>query len=64
MQQELIEFLLKELLISPRSLQLGLKQSDDELFLPLILFQYGIITRQELEATFDWMDDQYSIHKN
>lgn len=61
MLQRLINFLQQELSISPQSLQLGLKQSENnEIFLPLILFQYGIINLQQLELVFDWIDNQSS----
>ncbi len=59
MLQKLINFLELELLISPASLKLALKQSDgNSSFLPMVLWQHGLITRKELDLIFDWVDTQ------
>lgn len=58
MLTELINFLERELLISSNSLKLALKQTlEYDIFLPLVLFQYGIIDLEQLEIIFDWIDN-------
>lgn len=53
----LILFLEQELKISKASLKLALKlQKRTEDFLPMVLWQHGLITLKQLDAIFDWMD--------
>jgi hypothetical protein len=51
----LIRFLQDELAVSPQALELawrGCNQAPH--LLPMTLWQYGLISLQELELTFDW----------
>ncbi|MGB3291429.1 MAG: DUF2949 domain-containing protein [Phormidesmis sp.] len=53
----LIRFLQDELAIPPTSIKLALKQSrEDAGPLPMVLWQQGVLTLQQLERIFDWME--------
>ncbi|TVP67831.1 MAG: DUF2949 domain-containing protein [Leptolyngbya sp. LCM1.Bin17] len=56
-QPNLIRFLQDELAISSASLQVALKHSEqDPGPLPMILWQYGLVTLEQLEKIYDWME--------
>jgi hypothetical protein len=53
----LIRFLQEELSISTSSIEVALRHSEqDPGPLPMILWQYGLITLEELEQIYDWME--------
>ena len=53
----LIQFLQEELSISSSSIQVALKHSEqDPGPLPIILWQYGLVTLEQLEQIYDWME--------
>jgi hypothetical protein len=53
----LVEFLREELSIAPSSIEMALRQSElDPGPLPMILWQYGLITLEQLERIYDWLD--------
>ncbi len=53
----LVKFLQEELAISAASLQVALKHSEqDPGPLPMILWQYGLVTLEQLEQIYDWME--------
>lgn len=53
----LIQFLQDELAISSSSIEVALKQSEhDPGPLPMILWKYGLITLEQLDRIFDWME--------
>ena len=53
----LIRFLQEELAVSPTSIRLALQQCKQELGpLPMVLWQQGVLSLQQLEKTFDWME--------
>ncbi|MEY3299271.1 MAG: hypothetical protein RLZZ597_2531 [Cyanobacteriota bacterium] len=53
----LLQFLQDELAISAASLQVALKHSEqDPGPLPMILWQYGLVTLEQLEQIYDWME--------
>lgn len=53
----LIQFLQEELSISSSSIQVALKHSEqDPGPLPMILWQYGLVTLEQLEQIYDWME--------
>ncbi|NJL46124.1 MAG: DUF2949 domain-containing protein [Leptolyngbyaceae cyanobacterium SM2_3_12] len=57
MQPKLIQFLQDELAISKASLQVALKHREqDPGPLPMILWQYGLVTLEQLEQIYDWME--------
>ncbi len=56
-QIRLIQFLVEELAIPATSIRLALrhhKQGSEQL--PMILWQYGLITLQQLDRIFDWLE--------
>ncbi|MDJ0725949.1 MAG: DUF2949 domain-containing protein [Prochloraceae cyanobacterium] len=57
MPEKLIVFLQKELSISSESITLALRhKSENVTDYPIILWQYGLITREELNLIFDWLE--------
>lgn len=53
----LIEFLVSELAISRDSIALGLRQSEAAPnLLPMVLWQYGLVTTDQLEQIFAWLE--------
>ncbi|HEY9734879.1 MAG TPA: DUF2949 domain-containing protein [Trichocoleus sp.] len=53
----LIRFLQEELSISTSSIEVALRHSEqDPGPLPMILWQYGLITLEQLEQIYDWME--------
>lgn len=53
----LIQFLQDELAISPSSIAVALRQSEqDPGPLPMILWKYGLITLEQLDQIFDWLE--------
>ena len=56
-QPNLIRFLQDELAISTASIQVALKHSEqDPGPLTMILWQYGLVTLEQLEQIYDWME--------
>jgi hypothetical protein len=54
---QLIRFLQDELSIPPTSIKLALQQCREDLGpLPIVLWQQGVLTLQQLEKIFDWME--------
>lgn len=57
MQAKLIDFLQTELAVSGDSIGIALRsnlQNPSEL--PMILWQYGLVTLRQLEQIFDWLE--------
>jgi len=53
----LIRFLQEELSIAPAFIQVALKHCEqDPGPLPMILWQYGLVTLEQLEQIYDWME--------
>ncbi len=58
MLKKLIDFLEEDLSISSKSIVLALRYKSESLTsLPMVLWQYGLITLKELDLIFDWMED-------
>ena len=56
-QPNLIQFLQDDLAISAASIQVALKHSEqDPGPLPMILWQYGLVSLEQLEQIYDWME--------
>lgn len=56
-QTQLIKFLQQELAIPPESLALGMRQSESmPNLLPMVLWQYGLVTTHQLDLIFDWIE--------
>lgn len=53
----LIRFLQQELAIPHRSIAVALRHPEQSYnHLPMILWQYGLVTLQQLEKIFDWLE--------
>ena len=57
---ELGQFLQDELTVSSTAIALVM-QKKEELSspLPMLLWQYGLVSRSELDRIFDWLEDRY-----
>jgi hypothetical protein len=56
-QHRLLGFLKDELLLSNESIDLALRHlAHDPGPLPIILWQYGLITLEQLSSIYDWME--------
>ena len=59
--RQLIEFLQEHLAISTNSINLVLRHYEqDPGPLPMILWQYGLVSLEQLDLIFDWMESQRS----
>ncbi len=52
----LIQFLRDELLVSTSSIDFALKRRGDFDPLPMVLWQYGLITIEQLDRIYDWLE--------
>lgn len=58
----LIRFLRKELLIPKESIAVALRRGDTTPnLLPIVLWQYGLVTLEQLDQIFDWLETASSI---
>jgi len=56
-QARLVEFLNQELAVPTDAIALGMRQSASmPNLLPMVLWQYGIVTTCQLEQIFDWLE--------
>lgn len=56
-RSNLIRFLREELALPASAIDLAVKHSQPELApLPMVLWQYGLITLNQLDQIFDWME--------
>jgi hypothetical protein len=54
---QLVRFLAEELAIPVEAISLALKRCEQTPnFLPMILWQYGLVSLDQLSQIFDWMD--------
>jgi Protein of unknown function (DUF2949) len=55
---QVVNFLHQKLNLSDDSVQLALKQSQSDYSnLPIILWQYGLVSLPELDRFYDWAED-------
>ena len=53
---QFIDFLRGELALPPSAIAVACRQGgDDETRLPMILWQYGLVTLDQLNRIFDWL---------
>jgi hypothetical protein len=52
----LISFIKDELSVPERSVQVALRHPEHSTQLPMILWQYGLITLDQLNRIFDWLE--------
>ncbi len=56
-QAQFIHFLQEELALEASSISLALRRRDQELGpLPMILWQYGLVSLEQLQRIFDWLE--------
>jgi hypothetical protein len=55
-QTRLINFLREELAIPAAAIALALRQPEQSTNLPMVLWQYGLITLDQLNQIFEWME--------
>lgn len=56
-QTKLINFLQQELAIPTTSIAIALRHPEQSYdLLPMILWQYGLVSLQQLEKIFDWLE--------
>jgi hypothetical protein len=54
---KLLDYLQGELAISNSAIAVALRHSEqDASQLPMVLWQYGLVTLEELNLIFDWLD--------
>lgn len=54
---QLINFLREELAVPASAIALALRQPEQSPnLIPMILWQYGLITLEQLDRIFDWME--------
>ncbi|PSN13331.1 hypothetical protein C7293_16440 [filamentous cyanobacterium CCT1] len=57
-QKQLIEFLQTELAVSSEAIAMGLRKAGQTTnLLPMALWQYGLVTTEQLSQIFDWLED-------
>lgn len=57
LNQQLIQFLQTELAIPASAIAIGLRYSEQmPSLLPTVLWQYGLITLEQLDQVFEWME--------
>ncbi len=55
--QQFIRFLQDDLAIPSTSIDLAVRHQPDTLnLLPMVLWQYGLVTLKQLEQIFDWLE--------
>jgi hypothetical protein len=55
--QQLVYFLRNELEIPSASIELAIRQhSELPNIVPIVLWQYGLITLEQLDVIFDWLE--------
>ena len=54
---QVVNFLCQNLNLSDDSVQLALKQAQSDYgSLPIVLWQYGLVSLQELDRVYDWFE--------
>ncbi len=61
----LVKFLQEELALSPSSIDMALRHGEQNLGpLPMILWQYGLVSLEQLERIFDWLENRTAMDGN
>ena len=57
-QRQLVHFLQTDLAVPPESIDLALRRTEQTPnLLPMMLWQYGLVTTDQLEQIFDWIEN-------
>lgn len=60
-QTRLIHYLREDLAIPTTSIALAVRHSEESPnCLPMVLWQYGLVTLEQLEKIFDWLETAYT----
>jgi Protein of unknown function (DUF2949) len=54
--EQLIRFLQHDLAVSEDAIEMALRQGEAPNLLPMVLWQYGLITLGQLDQIFEWME--------
>jgi hypothetical protein len=54
--KQLIQYLRSELEIPADAIAFGLRRDEPANLLPMVLWQYGLLTLEQLEQVWDWTD--------
>lgn len=54
--QRLLQFLQTELAVPAEAIEVALRQQEPPNLLPMVLWQYGLITLDQLNKVFDWLE--------
>lgn len=61
-KEDLIAFLQFDLALPWASIELGLRHAEDAPdLLPMVLWQYGLVSLQQLDQIFDWLETRSVI---
>ncbi|MDX2244376.1 MAG: DUF2949 domain-containing protein [Leptolyngbyaceae cyanobacterium bins.302] len=52
----LINFLQEELLIPTESIQMAMRHEEAPNLFPMVLWQYGLVSIEQLDRIFDWLE--------
>ena len=55
-QTQLIRFLQEDLAVPTDSLEIALRHQEYQGQLPMILWQYGLVTLEQLDQIFEWLE--------
>lgn len=57
-QKQLIEFLQTDLAVSSEAIAMGLRKAGQATnLLPMALWQYGLVSTDQLSQIFDWLEE-------
>lgn len=60
-QINLIKFLQEEMDVSSECITKAQNQLEDKTLLPMILWQEGILSLEQLEQVFNWLEKRYLV---
>ncbi|NJR25462.1 MAG: DUF2949 domain-containing protein [Richelia sp. CSU_2_1] len=56
---QLVNYLQRELAISNSAIAVALRHAEQDIGqLPVVLWQYGLVTLEQLDLIFDWLESQ------
>ncbi len=56
MHNSLVRYLQEELAVPAASIDMAVRHGEHPSLLPMVLWKYGLITIDELDQVFDWME--------
>lgn len=59
LEAQLVNYLRRELAISNSAIAVALRHAEQDITqLPVVLWQYGLVTLEQLDLIFDWLEAQ------